>query len=463
MENNINALATARDEAGSKVEELQNKRNEMAVKMVADPDAFSDEEINKISNELKQAVKVRDFAQKALDEERTNLKTPSPVGGDNPGKSEKAVAFEKAKKITNQFVSDFKNMVTSKVLPEGSETEGPNAGLTIPVDVQTAINTLKRSFTSLEGLVNVENVSVPSGSRVYEKLSDVTPFDNLDDETAEIGDNDDPKLTIVKYVIHRYAGISTITNTLLKDSAENILAWIENWIAKKDVITRNEQILTLLNNGKANKIPKKVSITDFDGIKDLENNTLDPLIEATSSFITNQSGFNVLSKVKDAEGRYLIQPDPTKPDTKQIEGYVVNVIADKFLPDINGDHPLYFGDYKMAITLFDYQRMTLMTTKEGAGAFERDLTKIRVIDRFDVELIDEGAYAIGTFNTVKDQTSNVIASNGTTGTKSIDEDGTMTKLANAVDKLTENLNGKESEDTSDSSKSTDSKAKSSGK
>lgn len=118
MENNINALATARDEAGSKVEKLQNKRNEMAVKLVADPDAFSDEEVNKISNELTQAIKVRDFAQKALDEERTNLKTPSPVGGDNPGKSEKAVAFEKAKKITNQFVSDFKNMVTSGILPE---------------------------------------------------------------------------------------------------------------------------------------------------------------------------------------------------------------------------------------------------------------------------------------------------------------------------------------------------------
>ena len=150
-------------------------------------------------------------------------------------------------------------------------------------------------------------------------------------------------------------------------------------------------------------------MTDFDGIKDLENNTLDPLIENSSSFITNQSGYNILSKVKDADGRYLIQPNPTNPDIKMIGGHTVNVIVDKFLPDIDGAHPLYFGDYKMAITLFDYQRMTLMTTKEGAGAFERDLTKIRVIDRFDVELFDEGAYAIGTFKTVKDQQSNVIS------------------------------------------------------
>lgn len=409
MTKDINALAIARDQAGSKVEELQEKRNEMAVKMVADPDAYSAEDANNIAQELAHAKKIRDFAQKALDDERNNMNAPSPVGPNKVGKSEEAVSKKKAKEITDKFISDFKNMVTSQILPEGSSTTGPNAGLTIPVDVQTAINKLKRSFNSLEGIVKVENVSVSSGSRVYEKLNDVTPLADLDDEQAEIGDNDDPELTIVNYVIHRYAGISTITNTLLKDSAENILAWIEDWIAKKDVITRNNQILKVLNEGKSNKVPKKVSITDFDGIKDLENNTLDPIIEATSSFITNQSGFNVLSKVKDAEGRYLIQPNPTNPDIKMINGHTVNVIVDKFLPDINGAHPLYFGDYKMAITLFDYQRMTLMTTKEGAGAFERDLTKIRVIDRFDVELIDEGAYAIGTFKAVKDQQSNVIA------------------------------------------------------
>lgn len=420
MPKDINDLAIARDSAGSKVEELTDKKQEMAVKLAADPNAFSDEEITKLTSDLNKAKAARDFAQEALDEARKNVKPLPVVNHSNPGQSEKAVAAKKAEEISNAFVSDFKNMVTSGILPEGSETTGPNAGLTIPVDVQTAIHTLTRSFNSLESLVNVENVSVPTGSRVYEKLSDVTPLSDLDDETAQIGDNDDPALVLIKYAIHRYAGISTITNTLLSDTAENILTWIENWIAKKDVITRNTKILDVLNNGKESKIPKKASITAFDDIKDLENNTLDPLIEASSSFLTNQSGFNALSKVKDNEGHYLIQPDPTQPDIKQIDGHPVTVVVDKFLPDINGAHPLYFGDYKMAITLYDRQRMTLMVTNIGGGAFEHDTTKIRAIDRFDVELIDDGAYAIGTFKTIKDQIPNAAAqADSDTATKSV--------------------------------------------
>ena len=461
----INELATARDAAGSRVEELENKQNQIAIQLVADPEAYSDEDITKIKNDLSKAIKVRDFAQTALDNARKNLKTPKPVvGSDHPGESEKVIAAKKSKEICDKFVSDFKNMVTSQVLPEGSDKEGPNAGLTIPVDVQTAINKLKRSFTSLENLVKIENVSMTSGSRVYEKLSDVTPFTNLDDETAEIGENDSPQLTIVKFAIHRYAGISTITNTLLKDSAENILAWIEDWIARKDVITRNTEILKVLNNGKNGKTPTKVSIADFDSIKDLENNTLDPLIEATSSFITNQSGYNVLSKVKDAEGRYLIQPNPTLPDVKQIFGHNVTVITDKFLPDIDGAHPLYFGDYHMAITLYDYQRMTLVSTNIGGGAFEKDLTKIRAIDRFDVELLDEGAYVISTFTTIKDQESRVITGGSSSAANTSGSSETTTKLADAINNLAKKVDdnsstadSKADTKSTTSSKSTDTK------
>ena len=107
MTKDINALAIARDQAGSKVEELQEKRNEMAVKMVADPDAYSAEDANNIAQELAHAKKIRDFAQKALDDERNNMNAPSPVGTNKVGKSEEVVAKKKAKEITDKFISDF--------------------------------------------------------------------------------------------------------------------------------------------------------------------------------------------------------------------------------------------------------------------------------------------------------------------------------------------------------------------
>ena len=149
-------------------------------------------------------------------------------------------------------------------------------------------------------------------------------------------------------------------------------------------------------------------------MKDLVNNTLDPAIEATSIFITNQSGYNVLSKVKDAEGRYLLQPNPTQPDVYQIDGKTVVRIADRWLPDVNGSHPLYFGDFKQAVTVFDRQNMAIMATNVGAGSFETNTYKIRVLDRFDVQATDTGAMTAGSFKEVANQAATTPADSGKT-------------------------------------------------
>lgn len=385
---NINQLKDAFDMAGQKVQDLEDERAQFAIDLGKDENSHSVDDITKLNASLKNAKMAQELAKSAYEDARANLnakpvnKKPLPVKDGKPD----------AQAMKNQFVKDFKNLVTSGTTGTG------NAGLTIPEDIQLQIRTLTRSFASLESLVNVENVTTSHGSRVYEKLADITPLKDLDDESALIGDNDDPELTVVKYLIHRYAGITTVTNTLLKDTVDNIIQWLVNWAAKKDVVTRNAKILEVMG-----KAPKKPTITKFDDIKDLENNTLDPAIESTSSFITNQSGYNVLSKLKDAEGRYLMQPDVTNPDKYMIDGKTVVRIADKWLPDVSGSHPLYFGDLKQGITLFDRQQMQIDTTNVGAGSFEHDTTKLRFIDRFDVQLIDDGAFAAASFKTVADQ------------------------------------------------------------
>ena len=386
---NINQLKDAFDMAGQKVQDLEDKRAQIVIDLGKDETSHSVDEITKLNASLKNAKINQELAKSAYEDARANLnaepvnKKPLPVKDGKPD----------AQAMKNQFVKDFKNLVTSGTTGTG------NAGLTIPEDIQLQIRTLTRSFASLESLVNVENVTTSHGSRVYEKLADITPLKDLDDESALIGDNDDPELTVVKYLIHRYAGITTVTNTLLKDTVDNIIQWLVNWAAKKDVVTRNAKILEVMG-----KAPKKPTISKFDDIKDLENNTLDPAIESTSSFITNQSGYNILSKLKDADGRYLMQPDVTSPDKYLIDGKPVIRIADKWLPDVSGSHPLYFGDLKQGITLFDRQQMQIDTTNVGAGSFEHDTTKLRFIDRFDVQLIDDGAFAAASFKAVADQT-----------------------------------------------------------
>lgn len=315
--------------------------------------------------------------------------------------------------LKNKFVNDVKAMLHGRfdaISSDATIDDNGNGGfgLTIPQDIQTAIHALIRSFATLQNYVNVEHVAPNRGSRVYENENDIKPMVKMD-EGAAIPGADVAKLHIIKYLISDYGALYTLTNDLLNDTAENLLSYLTTQIAKKDALTRNLAIIDVMN-----KAPKKPTITKFDDIKDLSNNTLDPLIENTSIFLTNQSGYNVLSKVKDAEGRYLIQPDPTQPDRYLLDGKLVVRVADKWLQDINGSHPLYFGDFKQAITLFDRQDMQILATNIGGGAYETNTYKVRVIDRFDVQATDTGAMAVGSFKTVANQQATTPEDSGKT-------------------------------------------------
>lgn len=386
----INELNNAWIEAGQKVSDLNEKLNVALMDDSFDQAAFAD---------LKEQ---RDHAKARRDALKDQLNEARAAEVVKMHDEDKKPLTDSQLSMKDKFVKEFKDMVTT-----GTSGTG-NGGLTIPDDIRTTINTLVRQYASLQNLVRVESVTTESGSRVYEKFSDIQPLASLDDETAAIGDNDDPELTTIKYLIKRYAGITTVTNTLLKDTAENILAWLSTWIARKVVVTRNQAILAVMN-----KAPKKSTIAKFDDIKDLELTALDPAINATSSFLTNQSGFAVLAKVKNAMGNYLVQRDPTSPEIYRIGGKPVTVVADRWLPDVSSAHPLYYGDFKQAITLFDRENMSLLATNIGAGAYEHDQTKIRVIDRFDVKQVDGDAYAVGSFTTIADQPANFQASTGT--------------------------------------------------
>ncbi|MQB67128.1 phage major capsid protein [Lactobacillus reuteri] len=387
----INELNDAWISKGQEVSDLNAKLNAAVL-----DDNFSKDKFAELKEQRDNLTAQRDAIKDQLDEARA-------MEVKNMKSEDKKPLNKKELDIKDQFVKDFKNMVTS------GKTGAGNGGLTIPDDIQYAIHKLVRQFATLQNLVNVESVTTMTGSRTYEKLSDITPMSDLDDETAAIPDMDDPELTLIKYAIHRYAAIQTVTNSLLKDTVENILAWLSDWVAKKVTVTRNAKIIEAMG-----KPAKKPSIANFDDIKDLENNTLDPALMPSASFVTNQSGYNVLSKVKDAQGRYMLQRDVTQPDVYRLDGKTITVVADKWLPDISGAHPLYYGDLKQGITLYDREHMSLLSTNIGAGAFEHDLYKVRVIDRFDVEVIDDGAWATASFKTVANQQATTPAASGST-------------------------------------------------
>jgi len=101
---------------------------------------------------------------------------------------------------------------------------------------------------------------------------------------------------------------------------------------------------------------------------------------------------------------------PTGQTLKQVPallGKELVVISDRWLPNggtaSNPTYPLYIGDMAEAVKLFDRERLSLMSTNVGAGAFETDTTKIRAIDRFDVQLWDTEAMVAASFAGIADQ------------------------------------------------------------
>lgn len=378
---------------GDKVENLNEKLN---VAML--DDSVTAEELQAIKNERDTAKMKRDMFKEQYTEARANEVV-------NMSEEDKKPLTKNEEEVKAGFVKDFKNLVRGRyqnLLDSKTDHSGSDAGLTIPQDIQTAIHTLVRQYDSLQEYVNVENVTTLTGSRVYEKWTDITGLANIDDEAGKIADIDDPKLSLIKYTIKRYAGISTVTNSLLADSAENILAWLSGWIAKKVVVTRNKAILEAIAT-----LPTKPTLTKWDDIIDLQAK-VDPAIKQTSFFLTNTSGFTALKKVKNAFGDYLMERDVKSPTGYSIAGFAVKEVADRWLANASGGAmPLYFGDLKQAVTLFDRQQMSLLSTNIGGGAFETDTTKVRVIDRFDVVATDAEAFVPASFKAIADQKGNI--------------------------------------------------------
>lgn len=277
------------------------------------------------------------------------------------------------------------------------EDNGEDGGLTVPRDITTDIRELRRATDdNLENYVNVEPVSTKTGSRVIEVDADTTEWPEVE-EGEEFQEQPTPKLRSISYKIKKYGGILKVTAELLEDTAENILAYLKKWIAKKSRATRNAKILAALKTIVGDT---SYAITGVDELKDIFNIVLDPAIAQGAAVYTNQTGFNFLDKLKDEDGNYIIQPDPTKKTEKLLFGeYPIIKLSNKVLKNETTDGatvvPVYCGDLKEAVTLFDRQVISLDISTVAGDLWAKDKTGLKVRDRFDVQPVDEGAVVLG--------------------------------------------------------------------
>jgi HK97 family phage major capsid protein len=277
-----------------------------------------------------------------------------------------------------------------------SSSVGEDGGYIIPTDQQTAIKEIKRELSALETLVNVEPVTTLAGSRNIEKDAEFTPF-SVFSEGDTLADTDSPQFVNIAYTIKDRGGILPVPNNLLADNSANLSGYLNRWLAKKEVATRNDLIVTLLNT------LSKTAIADINDVKTAMNVTLDPAIAAMSTVIMNQDSFNKFDQMVDLDGRPLLMPDPTQPTRKMLAGRPVAVFSNRIIPtrsetvgEVTTNYaPVIIGSLKEAVTLFDRQAISLLATNVGGTSFTKNRTEIRAITREDVALVDSSAVVFG--------------------------------------------------------------------
>ncbi|WP_080833217.1 phage major capsid protein [Cohnella massiliensis] len=259
---------------------------------------------------------------------------------------------------------------TNPAIPDG------DVGIVVPQDIQTRINTLMRDWNDLSQYVTVENVTALSGSRVLETDADMTPFADVD-EYGVIQATDNPKFTPISYKVKKRAGYLPLTNELLADNDANLIGYVTNWIARKAAHTRNTHILALLNT----LTPK--ALADLKAINTVLNVDLDPAISRSAILLTNQDGFNWLDNQVDGNGRPILMDDFTQPGRKLFKGRPIAVVSNRNLPSSGTNAPLFIGNLKQFMVLFNRRFFELASTREGGDAWRRDTTELRTIMRDD--------------------------------------------------------------------------------
>lgn len=298
------------------------------------------------------------------------------------------------KDSTKEFANAARNgfRINNK-MSEGALADG---GYTVPEDILTRINIYKESKKSLKDLVKVEKVTTNKGQRTFKKRSQQTGFAKVG-EGGKIGSKTTPQFERITYEIDKYAGYFPVTNELLSDSDANITNTLIEWIGDESRVTANklilEQIATL----------NEVKLEGIDDIKKALNVTLGQAFKATSKIITNDDGLQYLDTLKDTDGKYLLQPNPSNPmEMRLCAGATIipiEVIPNDDMATNTNKVPFIIGDLKEGIVFWDRQLMNIKTSDVAVigdlNAYEEDLTLFRAIEREDVTIRDSKAIVNG--------------------------------------------------------------------
>jgi len=278
------------------------------------------------------------------------------------------------------------------MMQEGVDQDG---GYTVPEDIVTRIIALREAKESLLDEVRVIPVKTRSGRRTIKKRGQHQGFATVE-EAAKFGKTATPQFTTLRYEVEKRGGFLPVTNELLEDSDNNIAAVAQEWLADEGRVTANKEILAAVQKKTAQ------DLKNLDGILAAWVG-LGSTFRTTSKLITNDDGLLWLGTLKDANGRYLLTPNPAEPQQLRLcagpYNLPVKTYDNETIPTVDGRIPMILGDLTEGVVYWDRRQFSVKVSDVAVvgdfNAFEQDMTIWRGSLRDDCTTRDDGAFVNG--------------------------------------------------------------------
>lgn len=275
---------------------------------------------------------------------------------------------EKETRSINKFIR------TKGETRDGLTTVGAEA--VIPIDRITKPE--KQPETVVDLRQHVGRVPVTTGTGSYPILRANKNKMISVEELAKNPALANPEFTKVNYEIATYRGYIPVSQEALDDSDIDLGGLVAEHIQRQSLNTSNAAIAAKLQTATA------VSVTGIDDLKDIVNVKIDPAYAI--KFVASQSFFNELDKMKDNDGRYLLQQDVTVASGYKLLGRELVVMADDVIGKKAGDKVAFVGDSSLFVKYFDRQQASVRWVDNDVYG-----QLLAGFVRFDVEVADKAA------------------------------------------------------------------------
>ena len=343
-------------------------------------EAKTEEEQRTIEEEIDKYTKEREAhdnkvteAEKELEglrEEENELNRGKPGKGEshrNLGRGSEEAKLEEARAGINAYVRSRGQMRDGFTSVDG--------GALIPEELLTP-QMKPEDVVDLRNYVKI--VSVNSASGIYPVIAKAGSTMNTVAELAENPELANPEIEEIEYSVQTRRGYIPISQEVIDDADYDVTGLIREEISSQARNTTNKDIAAVLKKATAKEV------IGVDGLKDLVNKDIKKVYAV--GFYISASLYAELDKLKDKNGRYLLQDSITAASGKQLLGRPVIVLDDDMIGTEAGNLVGFVGDAKAFCAFFDRKRTSVeWIDNQIYGKL------LAGIIRYDVEKTDEDA------------------------------------------------------------------------